>query len=193
MAYPATVAFDAPERLANWRPLVQWIMAIPHIVLAYILGIVSGAIALVSWFIVVFTGRLPEGIADLQAMTLRYIMRARVYVAFLHSEYPPFDFTASSPDPGGQPIRLDFIPQTENRNRLTVGLRIIWMIPAMFYAFVIGIIAVIMWFLAFFAVLFMGRWPAMMLDRVMRSVRVNTRFGAYLFLLTDKYPPFETD
>ena len=187
------MTFEAPDRVANWRPLVQWIMAIPHLVIAYIVTIVSVAIAVVSWFIVVVTGRLPDGIADLQAMTIRYTTRGRVYVLFLHSEYPPFDFTASSADPGGQPIRFDFVPQTENRNRLTVGLRAIWMIPAMLYFLAISIVAAIMFFLAFFAVLFTGRWTASMLDWVMRAIRLRIRLSAYLFLLTDEYPPFETD
>ena len=29
--YPATFTFVAPERIANWRPLVHWLLAIPHL------------------------------------------------------------------------------------------------------------------------------------------------------------------
>ncbi|MGQ0824832.1 MAG: hypothetical protein ACT4OX_07380 [Actinomycetota bacterium] len=28
-AYPATYTFDPPEKVANWRPLVHWLLAIP--------------------------------------------------------------------------------------------------------------------------------------------------------------------
>ena len=150
MTYPATVTFEAPEKVANWRPLVQWLMAVPHIAVAYVLGAVSEMLAFISWLVVLFTGKLPAGIANFQAMAIRYNLRLEAYAGFMHSEYPPFDFTATTADPGGQPIRVDFDPQLEDRNRLTVLLRIVWAIPAMLFTLVIAIVAGIMWFLAFF-------------------------------------------
>ena len=47
--------------------------------------------------------------------------------------------------------------------------------------------------IAWFAVLFTGRWPAALLGWVMKLIRVGTRVNAYMFLLTNEYPPFETD
>ena len=38
--YPATLTFDAPEKVANWRPLVSWLFAIPHLILLQVLGYV---------------------------------------------------------------------------------------------------------------------------------------------------------
>jgi hypothetical protein len=192
MSYPARFTLDAPEKVANWRPLVHWFLALPHVAVAYVLAIVSALLAVATWFIVVFTGRFPERVGELQSMTMRYITRVRVYVTFLHSEYPPFDFTSSTGDPGGQPIRVDFVPKTENRSRLSVGLRIIWVIPALLYAMAISFVALINLVLAFFAVLFTGQWPAASRAWLVRSFRVNTRLGAYLYLLTDDYPPFDT-
>ena len=29
-SYPTTLSYDPPERVANWRPLVQWFLTIPH-------------------------------------------------------------------------------------------------------------------------------------------------------------------
>ena len=58
--YPATFTFDPPEKVANWRPLVNWLLAIPHFVVLYVLNIVSEVIGFVSWFIILFTGELPE-------------------------------------------------------------------------------------------------------------------------------------
>ena len=74
-AYPATLAFDPPERIANWRPVVQWLLAIPHFMVLYALRTVVEVLAVISWFIIVFTGRLPDGIAKVQAMYLRYQAR----------------------------------------------------------------------------------------------------------------------
>jgi hypothetical protein len=87
--YPATFTFDSPERIANWRPLVHWLLAIPHLMILYALGTVSDVVAVISWFAVLFTGRLPAGLASLQAMYLRYTLRTATYFGFLREEYPP--------------------------------------------------------------------------------------------------------
>ena len=107
--YPATLAYDPPDRIANWRPLVQWILAIPHYIVLYVLRIVAEVLAVVSWFIIVFTGRLPEGIANFQAMYLRYQARTFTYAGFLEEEYPPFGFDMLGADPGDYPRILSLI------------------------------------------------------------------------------------
>lgn len=193
MTYPATFTLEPPEKVANWRPLVQWLMAIPHFIVAYVLNIVAAICALVSWFAIVFTGKMPKGLADFICLGHRYQGRAMAYAGFLHAEYPPFDLTASPADPGGQPVRFDFEPALEDRNRLTVALRIFWMIPAYLFFYVIYLIAGVVWFISFFAVLFTGKWPAGLLSFATGAIRVATRFGAYASLLTDEYPPFSMD
>lgn len=193
MAYPATFTFEPPEKVANWRPLVQWIMAIPHFIVGYIVNIVASVCMLIAWFAIVITGKLPQGLADFICLANRYQTRIMAYGGFLHAEYPPFDFTTSAADPGGQPVRVDFEPALDGRNRLTVLLRLFWAIPAMIFFYVVMIVAQILWFLAFFAVLFTGKWPAGLMNFVLGAMRVSTRFTAYVTLLTDEYPPFETD
>ena len=133
MDYPATIDVRTPDRLANWRPLVQWILAIPHLIIAAALEYVAGAVAIVSWFVILFTGKLPAGLANFQIMILRYSARAEFYAGFLYEEYPPFDFSMTANDPGGSPVDLVVRPALEDRNRLTVGLPILWVIPALLY------------------------------------------------------------
>ncbi|MFT5201005.1 MAG: hypothetical protein ACI9C1_000370 [Candidatus Aldehydirespiratoraceae bacterium] len=193
MTYPATFTIVAPEKVANWRPLVQWFMAIPHMIALYIVQIVASVLMFVGWIAIVVTGKLPGGIANYLCMANRYNVRVTAYMGFLHGEYPPFDFTMSAADPGGQPVRVDYEPALEGRNRLTVLLRFFWAIPAMIFAMVILFVAQIMWFVAFFAVLFTGKWPAGMHKFVVGAMGVNVRLGAYAGLLTDEYPPFETN
>lgn len=192
-SYPARIDVVSPDQTDRWRALGQWFMAIPHLIIAGAMEYVTGAIAVVSWFIILFTGKLPAGLANLQVMILRYTARAEVYAGFLHDTYPPFDFTMTSDEPGGTPVDLSVQPALEDRNRLTVALRLIWAIPAMLYAMVIAIVGIICWFLAFFAVLFTGRWPEGLRAWVMKTLRVAIRANAYVLLLTDEYPPFATD
>lgn len=91
-AYPVDFTFDAPEKVANWRPLVQWILAIPHLVMLSALRTISQILSLVSWFVIVFTGELPDAFANFQAMYLRYYVRVGSYSGFLREEYPAFAF-----------------------------------------------------------------------------------------------------
>ncbi len=189
--YPATFTFDAPERIANWRPLVHWLLAIPHLAILYALGAVSEIVALISWFVVLFTGRLPKGLADFQALYLRYMLRTATYFGFLREEYPPFSFSTTPADPGDDPrVRVELIPQLEGRNRLTVAFRLILVIPQVIVLAALGIALFFVGVIAFFAVLFTGRWPAGLREFALGVGRWWLRVQAYLVLLTDEYPPF---
>ena len=192
--YPATITFDPPEKIANWRPLVHWLLAIPHLVVVYLLNIVSEVIGIVSWFVILFTGSLPEGLANLQVLFIRYSVRTYVYAGFLKEEYPPFTFETTPADPGDDPrIRVEIAPQLTNRNRLTTAFRIILVIPQFI---VLALLAVASFFavvIAFFAVLFTGRWPDGLREFVINVMRWSVRVQAYFLLLTDEYPPFAFD
>ena len=193
MDYPARIDIQTPQEFDRWRALAQWIMAIPHLIIAGALEYVSGAVAMISWFVILFTGALPSELANLQIMILRYTTRVETYAGFLYAAYPPYDFSMSAAEPGGSPVDLSVEPVLVDRDRLTVGLRFIWAIPAVVYALLIAIVGIICLILAFFAVLFTGRWPDRLRSWVMKMLRVSIRTNAYVMLLTDEYPPFTTD
>jgi hypothetical protein len=190
-SYPATLSFDPPERVANWRPLVNWLLAIPHFIVLYALQILSEVVALISWFVILFTGKMPESFANVQAMYLRYEFRTYLFAGFLQEEYPPFDFTMSANDAGGaQRVRVDFTPELTNRNRVTVGLRIFLIIPQLIVLALLLFAGAIVHLIAFFAVLFTGKWPEGMRAFVLNVYGWYLRVSAYAALLTDRYPPF---
>jgi uncharacterized protein DUF4389 len=189
--YPAGLDLTAPPEIARWRPLVQWFLAIPHLVIANVLGRVAYVVAFVSWFIVLFTGKLPEGIAGFQAMYLRYNQRATMYAGFLLEPYPPFTFGTDSADPGNyEGLSVEFEPELEDRNRLTVAFRLLLVIPQFVVLFFVGIAAGVLWIVAWFAVIILGRWPDGLRDFVVGVNRWSMRVEAYFLLLTDLYPPF---
>ena len=193
MTYPADLRVDAPLEMDNWRPLVQWFLGIPHFIVANVLDQVAQALAFISWFIIVFTGKLPAGIAHFQTMALRYEARAFSYGFFLRESYPPFAFDMVDEDPGTDPVKVDVRPQLEDRNRLTVGLRLIWIIPSLLFTAVVGLIAWFAVLIAFFAVLFTGHWPEGLHRFAVNTARLVLRVQAYGRLLVDDYPPFALD
>lgn len=193
MDYPARLDVMMPTTIGRWRPLFQWVLAIPHFVILYGLGIASNVVAVISWFAILFTGRLPGGLADFQCMVQRYSTRVSVYAAGMHAEYPPFEFGTTATDPGGHASRIDITPTLDGRNRLTCALRLIWIIPAAIVTFLISIVAVVCWLIGAFAVLFTGSWPVGLRGWVMKGLRASLRLSAYQTLLTDVYPPLSFD
>lgn len=192
-SYPTYYAVSEDNRIANWRPLAHWAMAIPHLVVAYVLGIVGQVCSLISWFAIVFTGSMPAGLADVIIMSQRYSHRATGFYLGLTEQYPPFEFEAQAPDPGNYAIRYDVRPELENRNRLTVLFRLFMMIPIAVFAYVVFIGTMFVALAAWFAVLFTGTYPVGMRNFVIKSLRLGARIGAYGSLLTDRYPPFELE
>lgn len=168
-------------------------LAIPHFIVLYVLTLVGEVIGLISWFAILFTGKLPTGLGNAQCMVQRYSTRTYAYAAGVRAEYPPFEFSSSPSDPGQYPIQVHFAPEWEGRNRLTVGLRVIWMIPAAIVTLIIMLVSWVCWFIGAIAVLFTGRWPEGLLGWVLKGLRASLRLNAYAWLLTDQYPPMSFD
>lgn len=192
---PATIHavdmhLDSPRETQNWRPLVNWLLAIPHLVIANALSNVANVLSIISWFSIVSTGRLPDGIVRFQCMILRYEARAYSYVAFLRQTYPQFEFDMTTGDPGSDPLQVEFAPQQADRNRLTVAFRIILIIPILIYTVLVAIAAITAVVVAAFAVVFTGRWPRRLRSFVINAGRLALRVNAYGRLLTDTYPSF---
>jgi len=192
-SHPVTFDLDAPLELARWRPLVHWFLAIPHVIVADVLGQVAGLLSIVSWFTIVFTGRQLDGIARFQCMVLRYEQRVWSYALWLREPYPTFEFPMEEIDDRTDPVVVDVRAQIEGRNRLTVGLRFLWIIPAMLFAVVIWFAAMFVLFVGWFAVIVLGRWPEGMRRFVVGALRVSMRVNAYARLIVDDYPPFQLD
>lgn len=78
-----------------------------------------------------------------------------------------------------------------DRNRLTVFFRFIMVIPHLIWGSFYGIGAFVVTFLAWFAIIFTGRYPEGMYDFVAGFVRFYTRLTGYMYLVTDEFPPFD--
>ena len=151
-----------------------------------VLGAVAFICALIAWFAIVFTGRTPDGLWRLSAFYLRWRVRSAAYVALLRDEYPPF---GDAP----YPAEVDVPVPLEPRNRLTVAFRPILALPHLLVVWLIGVAWGVVSVIAWFAILFTGRYPAALYRFAVGALRWTTRVEAYLLLLTDDYPPFTLD
>jgi hypothetical protein len=189
-ADPVRLEFDAPERVANWRPLVQWFLAIPHIVILYVLSAVSRVLWVVSFFTVLFTKQIPEGIFNFQVMVLRYQTRVASYIYFMREPYPAFEFPMDQQDPGGDPAVSLSIDRPEEVNRWLPLVKWLLAIPHYIVLLVYGIGAFFVLIAAFFAVLFTGKFPLGMRDYIVKVARYGLRIQVYIQFMRDEYPSF---
>jgi hypothetical protein len=88
--YPIDVEIDPPAAQNRWTVGFRIILAIPALIVTQILRYLSSALAIFSWFIALFTGRVPEGIRNVAAFALRYETQTYAYIALLTPRYPSF-------------------------------------------------------------------------------------------------------
>jgi hypothetical protein len=77
--------------LNRWYPIFKWILAIPHYVILFFLGIAAFVCIVVAWFAILFTGKFPKGIFDFVQGVYRWGIRVSAYAFMLVTDkYPPF-------------------------------------------------------------------------------------------------------
>jgi hypothetical protein len=86
IAYP-----DVLGDLNRWLPLVKWLLAIPHYIVLFFLGIAAIVCIVIAWFAILFTGRYPRGLFDFVVGVGRWGVRVSAYAFLLTTDrYPPF-------------------------------------------------------------------------------------------------------
>lgn len=91
------------------------------------------------------------------------------------------------------PIAYSAAYEEGDRNRLTVFFRWLVLIPWAFVAFFYGIAAYLAVIVAWFALVFTGRYPQGLYDFNAGFLRFAARINGFAYLLTDEYPSFSGD
>jgi hypothetical protein len=187
--YPVTLDLAGSDEVARWRPIANWLLAIPHYVVLYFLRIVAGALTFVALLTVLFTRRIPDSVFDFIVTCYRYQWRVTSFAVGLRDEYPPFEFTASARDIGTDAGLLEVERPGELRRFMPL-VKWFLAIPHYLVLLVLGIVGFFAWLAGAVSVLFTGRWPHGIREFIVGVSRWSTRVQAYVGLLTDEYPPF---
>ena len=153
-------------------------------------------IAVINWFATLIQGQSPQGLHDFLAGYLRYATHVEAYLLLAGNPFPPF-FVGSTL--AAYPIDLGVEPPVR-QNRWKTGFRGFLALPAVLLsatflggpiawaAFRGSGIAATTSFLTWFSALARGRSPRGLRDVTAWSVGYGAQTGAYLFMLTDRYP-----
>lgn len=174
------------------RTFFGWIyIAIPHLFLMYFLAIGLMFVRVIAFWAILFTGKWPKGMFDYQVKFQRYQLRVNARLLNLADGYPAFGL-------GGTDTNTDFnmaYPEEVSRGRLIVRTLFgaFMVIPHIFVLYFRAIGAMVVNMIAFWVILFTGKYPKGMFDFVVGTIRWGTRVGNYLSYYTDDYPPFTGD
>lgn len=94
---------------------------------------------------------------------------------------------------GSDPLLQFDVQYPERSSRLLIFVKTLLAIPHLAALYAIGALAGFVTVIAWFAILFTGRYPRGMWDFVVGFFRWNANVQTYLLLLRDEYPPFSTD
>jgi len=199
--FPATLEIDYPDRdLNRLTTLLRLFTIIPiFVVLAllmrttvqthsanYVVGS-GGIVFLATVLMLLFRQKYPRWWFDWNLALTRFGTRVVVYLALLRDEYPSTDEDQSVH------IQINYPDAKQELNRWLPLVKWLLAIPHYIVLCFLGIAAVVCVVIAWFAILFTGRYPRSLFDFVVGVLRWHLRVVAYAFLLaTDRYPPFST-
>jgi hypothetical protein len=164
-------------------------IGIPHMICMMFVGIVAGIVIFISWWAVLFTGKYPQGMFDFVTKFLAWGARFGASLSNFTDEYPKIGLNGTS--------AITSLT-AKNPDKLSRGLLIVRLL---FSAFYVGIphgfcltfrmIATgVVGFIAWWAILFTGKYPAGMFAFNVGTFRWVYNVMAYQLFLTDKYPKF---
>ncbi|HKP89907.1 MAG TPA: DUF4389 domain-containing protein [Thermoleophilaceae bacterium] len=191
-SYPIDLQVDYPEEgISRWRPLLHWLLLIPHFFALLFVGIAAYVVIAISWFAVLITGKYPEGMFNFVTGVLKWGNRVVAYEYFMTEDYPPFTLD-DEPD---YPVRTRFDYPSPDGKIARWRPLVNWLlaIPHFIVIYFLFIAESIILFIAFFAVLFTRKWPRSMFDFTVGIIRWRTRVIGFYLWMTEEYPPFALD
>jgi hypothetical protein len=145
----------------------------------------AGLLFLPPLLMILFREKYPRWWYDWNLELLRFTNRVGTYVALMNDRYPSTDER--------QWVELDF-PYPDAKRDLNRWLPLVkWFlaIPHYIVLFLLYIAVLVVVIIAWFAILFTGRYPRGMFEFVEGVIRWHNRVVGYAWILvTDKYPPF---
>lgn len=203
--YPANLTIDYPEKLDRTTSFFRILWAIPALVILTFLtaagsesvageagkdtltsgGGIAAGLFVATALMILFRQRYPRWWFDFNLELNRFSTRVGAYLFLLTDRYPS---TVEA-----QSVHLDVTYPDVKRdlNRWLPLVKWLLAVPHYFVLLALAFAVLGATVIAWFAILFTGRYPKGLFDFVVAVGQWCVRVSAYAFLLTtDEYPPF---
>lgn len=206
--YPASLDIDYPKKLDRVSSFFRVFWAIPALIIMSLIsgsgsetytnetgqkvvesgGGVAGGLFVATALMILFRQRYPKWWFDFNLEFNRFSTRVGAYLCLLTDKYP------STEDVQSVKLNLEYPNVKKDLNKWLPLVK--WLLALPHYVALLFLIvgAVVATIIAWFAILFTGKYPKGLFNYVVGVGRWGWRVTAYAFLLTtDKYPPFRID
>ena len=210
--YPVDVEIDPPAPQHRGKTAARIVLAVPAVLLAEALVGFGGGrawrvqgggsfqysrsglatvVAILAWFACLALARMPRGLRDLQAYSIRYAAQTWGYLLLLTDRYPdarPAEPPAAAPE-SPHPVAI-VITDDLVRGRLTVFFRILLALPHLVWIvlWIVALIPVLV--VSWVATLVSGRLPASLHRFLSAYLRYQTHLTAFVYLAANPFPGF---
>jgi len=175
------------------RTFFGWLYIIlPHGFLLFFVSIWALILKIVAFWAILFTGKYPKSLFDFQVGLLRWNLRLNARLLNISDGYPSFGINGTDEYTS---LEVEY-PERVSRALMLVRFFFGWLyvyIPHLFILFFRSIFIYILVLLAWFIVLFTGKYPKEFHQWVVGQLRWTTRVGLYMSYMTDVYPAFTGD
>jgi Domain of unknown function (DUF4389) len=210
-SYAARLDIDYPERLDRLTSFFRLIWIIPVFIVLATLSVssnetvrtvtgdtvttttrsgggIEGGLFAATLLMIVFRQRYPRWWFDFARELTRFGARVAAYLFLLTDRYP------STVDEQSVHLEIDYPDVEPDLNRWLPLVKWLLAIPHYVVLIVLGLGGIVVWVIAWFAILFTGRYPRPLFHYIVGVGRWGLRVQAYAFLLvTDRYPPFSLE
>ncbi len=180
--YPVRLKIDYPEKLDKFSTFFRIFYAIPILIVLSCLSVYLFPAVLLM---ILFRQKYPRWWFDWNLAFYKFSMRISSYLLLLRDEYPSTD------EEQAVHIELDYPDVKKDLKR---GMPLVKWLLAVPHYIVLSFLCIgvfICCIIAWFSILFTGRYPRTMFDFIVGVLRWGLRVEGYAFLLiTDLYPPF---
>jgi hypothetical protein len=209
-SYAARLEIDYPDKLDRVTTFFRLIWAVPIVIILSLLSAtasetvtviteagetvsevtrsgvgITGGLFVATMLMILFRVRYPRWWFDFARELARFGARVGAYLALLTDRYP------STVEEQSVHIEIDYPDVERDLNRWLPLVKWLLAIPHYIVLAVLYVVAIVSVVVAWFAILFTGRYPRGLFDFVVGVGRWSLRVQAYAFLLvTDRYPPF---
>jgi len=194
MSHPIHLIVRDDLRRSRLTVLFRLLLAIPHLVWLTLWTLAATFAALVNWLATLVLGTAPRALHAFLAAYVRYATQVYAYLYLVANPYPPFV------PRDGYPVDVEIAPPAR-QSRWTVAFRLVLALPALLIVAVLELsarqlergyrpigllptVAVFGWIVS----LLRGRMPRGLRDAAAYALSYAAQAGAYLLVLTDRYP-----